>query len=83
MPLVFYNLLAALIMLALGLAGMAVLSRILYPALRERHGRALAHGGKAMPPRLVMRLLWLTALLVLPIAGFHFGGPLLAALAGQ
>jgi len=83
MPHIFYSLLGAAIMLALGLVDMIILSRLLYPALRERHGRALAHGAKAPSPRLVMRLLWLFNLLALPILGFIAGAAVLPPLFGR
>ena len=83
MPDIFYSLLGAVIMLALGVADMIIVSRMLYPALRERYGQARMRGRKGVPPRRVMTALWLVNLLVLPAAGFLLGARVLPALLGH
>ncbi len=82
MPSLFYSLLGALIMLAFGLVDMIVMSRLVYPALRERYEAARLHGKKAVSPRLVMTVTKIASFIVLPVIGFVIGGRVLPALMG-
>ena len=79
----FYSFLGAFVMLAAGLAALALFDRAFYPLLRERYGQARMRGRKALSPRFVMALVQTGALIILPAAGFVFGGRLIEGLFGQ
>ncbi|MFO1123244.1 MAG: hypothetical protein U1F47_13110 [Hyphomicrobiales bacterium] len=69
----FYNLVGAVIFLALGILMLALANRAVYPALRWRYETAKTTQTQGIDPKRVMTFVWLLSLVVLPVIGFYLG----------
>ena len=77
----FVGLLGGLLFLVIGIAELAVASRFLYPALRQRHEMAKLNQSQGIKPATIMALIRFQSLVLLPVLGgilgsrMKFGGP--------
>jgi hypothetical protein len=80
MELTVFSLLGGLLMLLVGLAGNALIRRIVYPTLRWRYERMKAYGRRGIEPNFWMEVLKAVNLLALPAVGLLFGDTVLSGL---
>jgi len=73
MVLSHYSLIGALIFLALGVIGLAIYQRFIYPLLSARYERAKVTATQKRDPVRVTRIVYLLGLLVFPVLGFLLG----------
>ena len=76
----FYSLLGALLLLAIGVLELAVVNRMLYPALRWRYESAKLTQQHGIEPNRIMTLVKIQSLILLPLLGLFLGKPLQAIL---
>ena len=69
----FYSLLGALIFLVLGVIGLSIFQRFIYPLLSARYERAKVTATQKRDPVRVTRIVYLLGLLVFPVLGFLLG----------
>ena len=70
----FGNILGALIFLTLGLLGLAIFRRFVYPLLSAQYEKAKATATQGKDPARTARLVYVVSLLLLPLLGFLLGG---------
>lgn len=70
----FGNILGALIFLTLGVLGLAIFRRFVYPLLSAQHEKAKATATQGKDPARLSRLVYVVSLLFLPALGFLLGG---------
>ena len=69
----FYSLIGALLFLVLGLVELAVIYRVLYPALRWRYEKAKTTQTQGIEPNRIMTLFRIQSLIVMPLLGLFLG----------
>ena len=74
----FYGLIGAVVFLVLGLIELAVVNRVVYPALRWRYEKDKTTQSQGLAPGRVMALLKFQSLIVLPLLGLFLGDRLKA-----
>jgi len=70
----FAGLTGALVFLGIGLIELAIVQRMVYPALRWRHEKAKLTQSQGMEPNRIMMMVRVQSLLVLPLLGYVLGG---------
>jgi hypothetical protein len=69
----FYSLIGALLFLVLGIVELAVIYRVLYPALRWRYEKAKTTQTQGIEPNRIMTLFRIQSLIVMPLLGLFLG----------
>jgi len=69
----FYSLIGALLFLVLGIVELAVIYRVLYPALRWRYEKAKTTQTQGIEPNRIMTLFRIQSLTVMPLLGLFLG----------
>ncbi|MCB1409540.1 MAG: hypothetical protein KDK22_08425 [Rhodobacteraceae bacterium] len=68
-----YSVIGAVIFLAIGVVELAVLNRVLYPALRWRFEKAKVTQSQGMEPNRIMTLVKIQSLIIMPVIGLFLG----------
>jgi hypothetical protein len=76
----FFSLIGALVFLAVGIVELALVNRIVYPALRWRYEQAKTTQSQGIAPSRIMTLVKIQSLIAMPVIGLFFGDRMKAIL---